>query len=99
MLQDQTFNGPIIDWLNDQTQQGIVVTDTEFVIRGWNRWLEENTGQKADAVLGRSLLEVFPDLVSRGLEHLYREALSGKVVVLAQRFHRYLVKLPARLEF
>jgi signal transduction histidine kinase len=99
MLQDQTFNGPIIDWLNDNTLQGIVVTDTNLVIRGWNRWLEENTNQKADAVLGRSLLEVFPELVSRGLDHLYRDALSGKVVVLAQRFHRYLLKLPARSEF
>jgi PAS domain S-box-containing protein len=99
MLQDLTFNGAIIDWLNDHTMQGIVVTDTEFVIRGWNRWLEENTGHKADAALGRSLFEVFPELVSRGLDHLYQDALSGKVVVLAQRFHRYLVKLPARPEF
>jgi len=99
MLQHQTFNAPIIDWLNDHTQQGIVVTDTEFVIRGWNRWLEENTDKKAESVLGRSLLEVFPELVSRGLDHLYRDALSGKVVVLAQRFHHYLVRLPARPEF
>jgi hypothetical protein len=99
MLQDVTFNGPIIDWLNDHPMQGIFVTDTEFVIRGWNRWLEENTGQKAAVVLGRNVFDIFPEVVSRGLDHLYRDALSGQVVVLAQRFHRYLLKLPARPEF
>src|SRR5262249_31976850 len=99
MLQGLTFSGPIIDWLNDHPMQGIFATDTEFVIRGWNRWLEENADQKAEAALGRNLFDMFPELVSRGLDHLYRDALSGQVAVLAQRFHRYLLKLPARPEF
>src|SRR4051794_19118013 len=99
MLQDFSFNAPIIEWLSAHNPQGIVVTDTDFIIRGWNSWFEQHTGRQADTVIGKPLFEVFPELVSRGLDHLYREALAGKAAVLAQRFHHYLVKLPARQEF
>jgi PAS domain S-box-containing protein len=98
MLKDFDFNGPIIDWLNDYAPVGIVTTDTAFVIRGWNHWLEQNTGLTAEDTVGVSLFSIFPDLVERGLDQLYRNALDGHVTVLAQRFHRYLVKLPARPE-
>ena len=99
MLQDFSFNAPIIEWLRAHSSQGIVVTDTELVIRGWNGWLEEHTDRKGEDVLGKHLFEVFPELVSRGLDHLYRAALAGQAAVLAQRFHHYLVKLPARPEY
>src|SRR5262245_45231546 len=98
MLKDFDFNGPIIDWLNDYAPQGIVTTDTSFVVRGWNRWLEQNTGLTSEDAVGLSLFEIFPDLVQRGLDQLYRNALDGQVTILAHRFHRYLVKLPARPE-
>jgi len=98
MLKDFDFNGPIIDWLNDYAPHGIVTTDTSFVVRGWNRWLEQNTGRCAEDAVGLSLFEIFPDLAQRGLDQLYRNALDGQVTVLAHRFHRYLMKLPARPE-
>jgi PAS domain S-box-containing protein len=99
MLKDFDFNGPIIDWLNDYAPLGIVTTDTAFIVRGWNRWLEQNTGVSADDAVGLSLFAIFPDLVQRGLDQVYRNALEGNVTVLAQRFHRYLVKLPVRPEY
>ncbi|HYR89386.1 MAG TPA: HAMP domain-containing sensor histidine kinase [Terriglobia bacterium] len=99
MLKNFDFNGPIIDWLNDYAPQGIVTTDTDLIIRGWNRWLEQSTGRGAEVVVGRPLFEIFPDLVERGLDRMYRSALEGQVTVLAHRFHRYLVKLPARPEY
>jgi len=99
MLKNFDFNGPIIDWLNDYAPQGIVTTDTALIIRGWNRWLEQATGRSADVVVDRPLFEVFPDLVERGLDRMYRNALDGQVTVLAHRFHRYLVRLPARPEY
>src|SRR5215467_11454225 len=98
MLKNPDFSEPILDWLNDYASQGIVATDKEFIIRGWNCWLEENAGHTASHVIGRSLFEIFPDLLERGFDRLYRNALEGQVSVLAQRFHRYLVKLPVRLE-
>ena len=99
MLKNPDFNEPILDWLNDYASQGIVTTDKDLIIRGWNCWLEENTGRSAAEVLGRSLFVIFPDLVERGLDRLYRSALEGQISVLAQRFHQYLTKLPARPEF
>jgi signal transduction histidine kinase len=99
MLKNPDFNDAILDWLNDYASQGIVTTDYDFIICGWNCWLEEKAGRTAASVIGRSLFEIFPDLVERGLDRLYHNALDGQVSMLAQRFHRYLVKLPGRPEF
>ena len=71
------FDSAIVHWLNDYAPQGILVTDRSFIIRGWNRWLEQNTGRTAAATLGRSLFEIFPDLVERELERFFQKALEG----------------------
>lgn len=99
MLKHTDFDGAIFRWLNDYAPQGILITDTDLVIRGWNLWLEQHTGRSAAAALGKPLLEVFPELAQRRLDDLYREALHGQVTVLAQRFHQYLVRLDARPEY
>src|SRR2546425_1933217 len=93
------FDSAIVHWLNDYAPQGILVTDRSFIIRGWNRWLEQNTGRTAAATLGRSLFEMFPDLVERELDRFYQKALEGQATVLAHRFHRYLITLGARPEY
>ncbi|MBC7248740.1 MAG: PAS domain S-box protein [Anaerolineae bacterium] len=80
-------------WLNDFADQGLLITDAELNIRGWNRWLEVHTGYRASEVVGRNLLEVYPELVSRGLDRYYRDALKGQVRVLSQLFHRYLLPM------
>jgi PAS domain S-box-containing protein len=98
MLHDSNLDRPILDWLSDYATQGILTTDTSLIIRGWNRWFELNTGRTADSVIGSSLFEVFPDLVQRKLDGIYQEALKGQVMVFAHRFHKYLVRLPARPE-
>ena len=98
MLTNLNFDRSIVQWLDDYAPQGIFTTDACFVIRGWNRWLTQNAGHSAEAVIGRYLFDVFPELSQRQLKRFYDEALNGKVTVLAQRFHKYLIKLPARPE-
>jgi PAS domain S-box-containing protein len=103
-MADQTFkhsdiDSAIVQWLNDYAQRGILITDASFAIRGWNRWLEQNTCYTAEAVSGKCLFDVFPEIVERRLDQAYQEALSGKVTLLAHRFHRYLLKLGARPEY
>jgi PAS domain S-box-containing protein len=71
--------------------QGVIVTDAALIVRGWNRFMEDLTGLSATEVVGRPLLEVVPDLASRGFDAHYRAALGGEPRVLSQRFHRYLV--------
>ena len=49
----------------------------------------------AAQVIGRSVFEVFPELVERNLARFYTQVLHGENVLLSQRFHRYLLKMPA----
>jgi signal transduction histidine kinase/ActR/RegA family two-component response regulator len=56
--------------------------------------LERHSGKPADAVLGRHLFDVFPDLLDRSLDRYYRQALEGQAGILSQRFHNYLLPLP-----
>ncbi len=80
----------------DLVPLGIVTTDAELNIRGWNRWLEERSGLSASRVKGRNLLEVYTDLVERKFDRYYHAALRGHARVLSQRFHRYLLRLPPK---
>lgn len=92
-----SLNDATLRWLNDLADHGILITDADLRIQGWNRWLEIASGLSAAEVLGRPLVEVFPDLAERRLDQRYEQALSGQVAVLAQRFHRYLLPLPPRI--
>jgi hypothetical protein len=48
-------------WLNDLSAHGILVTDAELKICGWNQWLERNSGHSAEEMgLSRSHLEAAP---------------------------------------
>ncbi|MDZ4820751.1 MAG: PAS domain-containing protein [Planctomycetota bacterium] len=73
---------------------GILTTDNNLTIIGWNRWLERHSGKKAADVIGKPLLEVFADLAVRSLDRYYREALDGQSCILSQRFHKYLFPMP-----
>lgn len=90
------LNNPITEWLNDYASQGVLVTDVNFGIRGWNRWLEQRSGLEAADMIGTSLFESFPEISSRGLDLFYREALHGHAQLLAQRFHGHLIDLPTK---
>lgn len=91
----------IPDWelihrhLDDNSEQGVFLTDTRLQIIYWNHWLEKHTGFQAAAVMGRELVRIFPELVSRGKIMYYQKALAGQVVLLAHRFHKYLLRLPS----
>jgi signal transduction histidine kinase len=84
-----------LQWLNDSTSQGILTTDTDLRICGWNNWLEIHSGYKASEVVGRQVFEIYPELVTRHLDAWYYQALEGHVTVLAQRLHHYLFPMPA----
>ncbi len=93
-----SLSAATLRWLNDLSAQGILVTDSELRICGWNRWLEQHSGYGAASVLGRPLFEVYPELVRRRFDQSYHQALGGQVLVLAQRLHRYLLPMPSPAE-
>ena len=89
-----TLTQALLRWIDELSDQLILTTDASLTITSWNRRLAEHTGiAKADAI-GRPLLEVVPELASRGLGAHFRAALGGESRLLAHRFHRYVI--PAR---
>jgi PAS domain S-box-containing protein len=81
-------------WFNDLSPQGILMTDAQLNIRGWNQWLEARTGRTAEEMIGKNLLEAYPDLVGRRLDEYYNDALAGQIRVISQKLHRFLIPMP-----
>ncbi|MFN2407331.1 MAG: ATP-binding protein [Pyrinomonadaceae bacterium] len=89
------LNAAVLHWMHDLAAQGIVTTDSELNVVEWNHWMEEHTGKSSADVIGNNLLDLFPELRERRLDRHYKWALEGKVSVLSQALHRYLIALPA----
>ena len=87
----ELLNTAFLRWFQELTDRGIFTTDATLTIRTWNRWLEMNTGIAAERAAGRSLFDICPTLVERGLDRHYRDALNGEVKVLSERLHKYLI--------
>ena len=92
---DSFMNAAVVGWMRELAPQGIMLTDTDLNVVAWNRWLEERSGMRAKEVVGRNLLDLYPDLRSRGLDASYRDAIAGQVRLLSQRFHGYLLPMPS----
>ncbi len=82
--------------LSNALDLGVVIVDGQLVIHHWNRWLEAASACPAEEVLGRSLLDVFPEIRGSRREAALRRAVAGESLVLAHHFHEYLLPLPAR---
>jgi PAS domain S-box-containing protein len=82
------------DWMQEIAPFAILTTDARLHINSWNQWLATPSGLDADAVLGRHLFEVFPDLKARKLDDYFQRALGGEVSVLSTALHQYLLPLP-----
>lgn len=88
------LNAAVLRWMHDLTAQGILMTDDELNVLGWNQWLEEHTARRAADVVGRNLFELYPELIERRLDRHYKWALEGQVRILSQRLHGYLIAMP-----
>ena len=88
------LNAAVSHWMHDLAAQGIITTDDELNVVQWNHWMEENTGKRANVVIGNNLLQLFPELTERRLDRNYKWALEGQVRVLSQALHGYLLSMP-----
>jgi PAS domain S-box-containing protein len=79
-----------LDFLGDC---GVLTTDSQLVVTGWNLWLERCFDRPPAEIHGRPLFDVFPDLVARKLDRQYGEALEGQTSILSQRLHGYVLPL------
>ena len=85
------------EWFGEFAEQGIFTTDERLVVTSWNRWLERHSGRSAADVVGRALVDAFPDLRARGLQELYEGALRGEAHLVSQLLHQYVLPMPARI--
>ena len=94
LLDSPTIQAALSRWFTGDVRQGLLATDTSFRILLWNRWMEIHSGYPASAVVGRSLFDVYPDAVERGVKDYYDDALDGRVTVISHGLHRFLLPFP-----
>ena len=79
----------------DRREVGVFTTDASLVIGSWDIWMARASGIPEEHARGKSLLQLFPDIESRGLSHRLRAVIErGTVDILAPAFHQYLVRCP-----
>ncbi|HEX7241999.1 MAG TPA: GGDEF domain-containing protein, partial [Longimicrobiaceae bacterium] len=72
--------GRFVRTLLASVQEGVVVYDRDLRYRVWNPYMETLTGLRADEVLGREALGLFPHLRRGGIDALLERALAGETV-------------------
>src|SRR6476660_5827671 len=75
----------------DRLPLGIFTTNEHLVVRTWDRWIADATGIEPGQALNRPLLDVIPEIGTRGLDGVLENVLTrGTVEVLAPALHHYL---------
>lgn len=70
----------------------IFTTDAQLNIRSWDNQLTDMTGLTASEAMNRPLVEIIPDLETRGLDkHFLRVLKHGVIETLAPALHHYLI--------
>jgi PAS domain S-box-containing protein len=87
------LDAAMLRWMSEFSVQGLLVTDDNLRISLCNRWFEKQSEKREQDLLGSHLLEVFPELKTRGFDRYYKEALSGQSRILSHRLHKYLLPM------
>ena len=75
---------------------GVLTVDRNLVVTGCNRWLAAASEDAVRNLIGRPLLDAFPELRGGPAELALLGALGGSTTVWSHRFHRYFLPLPPR---
>src|SRR5215469_6638057 len=73
--------------LIDSSPDGIFAFDREYRYTVWNPAMEGIFGRSPLQTLGKCAFDVFPFLKETGEDHLFFEALAGKMVSTGERLH------------
>ena len=87
----QPTTTPVDFTVADGLGLGLVGLDRECRVRFWNQWMEGHSGIRSRDIIGRSLLEAYPEIAERGKDFFIRECLErGRPVLLSPLIHGYL---------
>jgi PAS domain S-box-containing protein len=90
-----TSTESLCKWIFEYAGFGIIITDQQLTIIDANRWILDESGRELNELAGTSILEAFPEIRERNLDHYLTEALNGASVILSARFHKYFLRFPA----
>jgi diguanylate cyclase len=65
-------SAPLLDFLVDRLEVGILVVDSEMKVTLWNHFMATHSGLAAHEVVGHNLFDCFPDLPAKWLEKKIR---------------------------
>ena len=94
-MKDLFFDSLFI-WLEEYSIWGIFITDTNFKVIFWNKWLEVNTGIKKERIIGQNIFEALPEI--KRFKYYFQQVLQGSSVILSQKFHKYLIPIEIKDE-
>ena len=66
----------------DAIANGIFVVDANASVVIWNRWMVEFSGVTADAVMGRTVSDIFPDIAGTRFDKALQQALSHRLAAI-----------------
>jgi PAS domain S-box-containing protein len=87
-----TSSESLCKWIFENAEFGLIIIDEEQRIVDINRWIENKSGQKDIILRGKPILDVFPEIKRRSLDHYLSEALNGASVILSARFHSHFIE-------
>ncbi|MBF0610357.1 MAG: response regulator [Magnetococcales bacterium] len=84
----QDLENTLLTACMDEAAIGMVVLDQQKKIGLWNRWMEKASGLQASFVLGKSLLELFPELAGGRLLAAVEDAANrGLPAILSHKLN------------
>lgn len=87
-----TSSESLCKWIFEYADFGLIMTDAELKIVDINRWIINKSGQKDILLKGKPILDIFPEIKRRSLDHYLSEALNGASVILSARFHSHFIE-------
>lgn len=70
---------------------GLVVIDRVLAVRAWNRWMAQNSGLAEADVVGKNLLDLYPNLAEPRYRRIIMSVFSfGSYAFFSQKLHRHL---------
>lgn len=84
MQQELALQAKQAAFITENMLDRALITDTENTIRVWNSRCEQVYGLKREAVIGRNIFDVLPQLKNEADLSLFNRALNGEAIALSQ---------------
>ena len=70
----------------DSITDGFLAVDNDLKVVMWNHIVEKSTGMKSSDVIGKSIMEVYPDIVEKKIYPIYLNALKDHTPVTFESY-------------